>query len=131
MMRREARRLLERMREMSRAHRERFGYAIERQVLAQIVFDELGHAPQFVDRQTMRVVNDGSARYAIIAQQMNAKLGCQRFGVRLARVRFGHRFAEQALDELLDVRIARLKIVEQIGMPLGGSAFVFDDPLQE
>src|SRR4051812_47778836 len=66
-MRRETRRLLERMREMSRAHRERFGYPIERQVLAQIVFNELGHAPQFVNRQTMRVVSDGSARYAIIA----------------------------------------------------------------
>src|SRR5438105_6808097 len=131
MMRRESRRLLEHMREMARAHREGFGYAIERQVLAQIVFDELGRTPQFVDRQTMRVVGDGSACYAIVAQQMNAKLGCQRFGVRLARVRFRHRFAEQTLDELLDVRVARLKIVEQIGMPLRSTVFVVDDPLQK
>src|SRR6266480_1125027 len=67
MVRRKTRRLLECVREMARAHRQRFRYAIERQVFAQIVFDELGRSPQFVDRQTVRVVNDGSARYAIVA----------------------------------------------------------------
>jgi hypothetical protein len=41
---------------------------------SQIFFDELGWAPQFVDRQSVAVIG-GSAIYdAVIAQQMDAEI---------------------------------------------------------
>ena len=131
MMRRESGRRLERVREVSRAHRQHFGDPIERQVFTQIFFDEFGCAPQLVDRQAVAVIGGGAVRDAIIAQQMDAELGRQCFGVRLARIGFGHRFAEQTLYELLDMRIARLKVVEQVRMALRRAAVLVDDALEE
>ena len=49
MMRRESGRRLERVREVSRAHREHLGYPIKGQIFAQVLFDEFRRATELVD----------------------------------------------------------------------------------